>query len=148
MVNYKGTATGNYRNSVMNVVVKTADQQVTSSITIIDDDDLFLTLSPSKRYSGFVLMRYNSGSTPDIDYTFKAITGTTYAQFGTEAFQGTAAFGAESTQATDGTDRYSIVKFIVKTGAGGGVLQFQWAQNVSDAGATKVLEGSTLVVYQ
>ncbi len=149
MANYKGA--GNYKTGKGSIIFKTADVTLNNDSTVNDDADLKLVLSPSTRYAGYLLLRVKSHATPNITFTFKAITGTVYALYTGEADPEpatTLAFGTDTTFGTDDTDQFFWIPFMLKTGAGGGTLQFQWAQNTSNANNTIVKEGSMLVVNQ
>ncbi len=150
MATYK-RGSGNYKSSFINVITKEADQQVTSSETMVDDNKLFFKLGNTRRYSGILFLRLDAEAAPDMDFTFKAITGTSYAEFeiGTATTAQTpAAFGVEHTLTTSGAIQTLYITFQLRTGSAGGTLQFQFAQGTSDAATTKVKQGSMLMVIE
>lgn len=132
------------------VIIKTADQTVNNSTVLVDDDDLSLVLKANTRYAFVLYLRYVSPVVAGIDLTFEAIAGTTYADFNdTEnTNEDAVAFGTETARQATGNNELIIIMGFVKTGAGGGTLQLQWAQTTATVGDTKVLEGTTLLVYE
>ncbi len=151
MATYK-RGSGNYKSSYLQMIVKSADETVTSSETMQDDDELRLVLRPNKRYTGFIQLRLISPTAADFDYTFKVISGTVYASHIAgmgSAYLDEVAFGTEySVTATSGNIQLSTIAFYVRVGSGGGTLQFQWAQGTSNGGNTIVKQGSSLVVFE
>ncbi len=150
MVNYK-SGFGNYKGSAgTQVVAKTADIVINSDITINDDPDLKIDLLPNKRYYGTMILRLIFPSNADLDVSFKVISGTVYANFGLDMISAVSAtsFGTELLIPTDGA--FQVVKLYIAllTGSGGGTLQFQWAQNVSQAGDSTLFQGSSLVLFK
>ena len=132
------------------IITKKADQTVNNSTTLVDDDDLTLTLKANTRYFVRFYARVISPSAADFDWTFKAVSGVSYEDKRATTGQGQMiSFGSESTLATNGTDQdvgYGVG--FLKTGSGGGELIVQWAQNVATVGDTKLLEGSVLIVFE
>ncbi len=148
MATYK-RGSGNYKSSFINVITQKAPHTINSETTM-QDTELVFPLRASTRYSGLLILRFSSGVTPKIDFTFTAISGTTLAEFGqqTSAPQNPTAFGTDKGFNTDAATEIIILAFFVTTGTGGGTLQFQFAQNVSDAGATVFKQGSQMVVFE
>ncbi len=148
MATYK-RGSGNYKSSFMTIITKIATETINSTTTIQDDDELKKVLKANTRYTGLLLLLIDASSVPDLDITFKVISGTVYARFGyVSGLQPATAFGVESGLQTSGADQFVSVLFAVKTGSGGGTLQFQWAQNVSDAAGTAIKEGSMMILYE
>jgi len=131
------------------IITKKADQTINSQIVLQDVTDLVFVLKPNTRYYVLVSGRMVSPSLADLDLTFKAITGTVYAHFNvTVGMSNVAFFGTEKTFVTSGFIQSLYVAGWLKTGSGGGTLQLQYAQNVSDVGNTTILEGSMLAIYE
>lgn len=131
------------------VILKTADQIIDTQTTLQDVTDLVSKLKPSTRYYVLVAGRMISPAAADMDLSFKAITGTGYAQF--RITMGTGAlvnFGTESNSATSGSNESLFLPAWLKTGSAGGTLQLQYAQATSNAGDTKILEGTVMLVYE
>lgn len=134
-------------------VLKTADEDVTSSTTLQDDDELVLALTANTTYKLEGKLLHKSGSTtPDIKVAFTFPAGCTVEIFG---------IGAPAGGTANRTSRYTISgtsrNWASSTGTGAvflsgtivvggtaGSLQLQWAQNTSDANFTRVEDGSYL----
>jgi len=130
------------------IIPKTADQTISSQTTLQDVTDLVHVLKPSTRYVIEYLTNITSPAAADLDFTFKAISGTAYAEFGLGlGSSATTAFGTEELEVTSGVREQIAGVAWLKTGSGGGTLQLQYAQNVSDAGNTTVHEGAVLLLY-
>jgi hypothetical protein len=124
---------------------KTASESITASTTYQDDDDLFLPVRASAIYQAQLHVVWTSGTTPDFKIqatvpTGATTTGWTYILNGnindwvpTVGLTAIAGTGAQ-----ESFDATGLV--IVATTAG--TVQWQWAQNTSDAGATSVGIGS------
>ncbi len=150
MATYK-RGSGNYKSSFLNIITKKTSVTTTSDDSVNDDTELFLVLKPNKHYCGQVMLQFNSHADADIKFTFKAISGTSYARYATGAPAaplGDVPFGTENTENTLATNQNIVIFFWVLTGSAGGTLMFQWAQATSDVNDTIVQEGSTLVVYE
>ncbi len=152
MATYK-RGSGNYKSSYLNIHVKTADQIVNNSETIVDCTDLVHTLKANTRYSGMILLRLFSATGPDYVHTFKVISGTVYAEFissGLLAPLGNPTnFATERNEVTDGAAEVMVIYFWLETGSsGGGTIQYQFAQDTATASNTTVKVGSTMVVYE
>jgi len=138
----------------MTMIVKKADQSVVSSITLIDDTELFATLGAGKTY--LIICHYlvtSPSSTPDINMKYK--NGNTGLDFGVLIDgNGNSEVGGNLGDEFDFTiksGQMGDIDFIIrlKVSSGGDyVLQFMWAQLNSNANATTVLEGSTLFIYE
>ena len=130
-------------------LTKTAIQTIDAETTLQDVTELVLVLKPNTRYYVLVNARMISPAAADIDITFEAIAGTDYAQFRVGlAISDLVNFGTEDLQATSGVNQSLFVCGWLQTGAGGGTLQLQFAQNVSNAGDTSILEGSGMIVTE
>lgn len=129
-------------------VRKTANESVTLSTVLQNDNDLVLALAANATYliEGFLIFTANGG---DIKFAFTEPTSATM-HWVSHALAG-AAFSRDyqdetSTATADdraSTSSKAVIKFtgsIVTTNAGN--LQLQWAQNVSDGDQTTVYAGS------
>lgn len=139
-------------------VVKSADESVTSSATLQNDDVLLFALEANSKYKFKLLAFVVSAQTPDFKWalTFPA-AATMMALYGSDdAATGGAvsADGVYTTSATavtqvwsvDGTTGYLIVEGSIITAGTAGNLQFQWAQGTSNATAATVKAGSSLTL--
>lgn len=138
---------------------KTVSESVTSSIVDQLDDELLLPLDPFSVY--LVLGCYSvTGSTAgDIRLGYSVPTGAQgrrhnvglSANVTTTAGQMRISVHGWPTAVTYGTTTTAvsiIEEGVIFTEAAGGVLQMQWAQNVSDATATTVAADSFLMTRQ
>lgn len=146
-------------------VVKSADESVTSSAVLQNDNHLAFSVPQAGSYKFRIALRVSSAANAagDIQLGFTFPAGTLYwgafgldetlasgsagqyrSKFDVDAASPTAAafpFGASTTETM-----IVIEGLLVATGAG--TLQFQWAQNTSNANATNVLAGSHLTYKQ
>ena len=138
-------------------VVKKVDETVTSSSTLQDDDELKVALSANKTYGIMLFILLESSFTPDYKHAFTIPSGATITgnHSTAELYHGNAASGdisADMTASASGTSTATISHFLIMgrviVGGTAGDVQYQWAQDVSDAAATKVLEGSYFVVWE
>jgi len=134
--------------------MKAADQTVTSSEVLINDDDLFIALNANKTYYyRMFLALLCASSTPDLKDqmvapagatgNFNESQGTSNSQLIDLAivqFQGhTGSPTAERSQSFEG--------YIFTAGTAGN-LQLTWAQNTSNANGMTLKQGSTLLVWE
>lgn len=127
---------------------KTADESVTSSTTVQDDDHLFVQLEANSVYQ-FEMVLLPQGATGDFKFQFSSPSGATVfgSYLGYDAaltalaanyWDGTAV-GVGAGVTTPTTARGTII-----TGANAGRLKLQWAQNTSSGSATTLLTNSHL----
>jgi hypothetical protein len=134
---------------------KTADESVSSSTTLQNDDVLKIALAASDavEFSGMLFVSSTSAN-PDIKVTFTVPSGATVRWFA-EWFQSGSAYQNSGLVTASGTtatfmvaaNTLGTVKFdgIVVNGSTAGDLQFQWAQNTSSSTAVKVEQRSFLI---
>ncbi len=140
-------------------VKKTADESVTSSTTMQNDDHLSFSLAASTKYAGRIVLFVNAVS--DVNNNFKCqITGPASPTLvriairdergnGVAAMVPTVLTAFSTSQAVGNsvnatTDCAVFIDFLVQNGANAGTFQLQWAQVTSSATATKVYAGSYL----
>jgi hypothetical protein len=138
-------------------VGKTADETVTSSTTLQDDDALTFPVEASEVWSFEGMAIFTSANaTMDMKWSVAGPTSPTSAAFWRRPLEypttptgsapnAVSAFGAAI---TSGGGANATIGWVVEfggwivNGSNAGNVRFQWAQNVSDAGALKVLKGS------
>ncbi len=150
MPNYKD-GMGNYKsNPLLTIVSKTSQTLISEDTTLNDDDHLKIVLKASTSYYGRVYLSLISPANADFKYDFKVISGTAIAQFEEVSTLpgGSFVFGDTQFLATDGNAQVHLLSFIVKTGTGGGTLQFQWCQNTSQVASTLLGETSNILLYE
>lgn len=144
---------------VPKVAIKTVNESVTSSTTLQNDDELFLSLAANATYLIIAYIRFDGSTTGDFKWQW------------TMPASGTARFG-DLHQRVPETDSTAGVTDLLQTdigaigcnGAGAtlplfqignattagtaGNLQLTWAQNTSNATATRVLTSSLLIAFR
>lgn len=133
-------------------VIKLVDETIQSDTVLHDDAELFFTPTINKRYVGYILLLNNTGSTPDIKYACTIPAGATCTRgdgfWQDQGMTPNPDMTVAKTMTSFGGDRVSAIRFFLKMGATSGNWQFQWAQDVSDASDTSILELSLLVVFE
>ena len=136
--------------------VVTANQDVTSSTTLVDVSDLTLRIGKYERINFKYNIFYTTAATPDIKYlidTPASLTTYRVAQNGCD-HAGAAlasiitAEGSAISITASGTDGCLQLTGTIENGATAGDLKFQFAQDTSNGTATIVLEGSSVQYYR
>jgi hypothetical protein len=139
-------------------VVKTADESVTSSTTLQNDDELFLTVSANAVYEVLVHIIFDAATAGDLKMAFTGPAGATF-----DWYQGSLISTADATSGSMYQVAYTLSTTITTTtGAGSGTnmvarpagrlatvsasgtFNLQWAQGTSSGTATRVRAGSFL----
>ncbi len=146
---YKG-GPGNYKSSYLTVAIQTVDHTVNNSETLVNHNTFSKILKAGARYHGILALRIISPSAADLDVTFATISGATWQEFGIigGSVVNPIAFATELLIGTDASSEVVIIHFWLKTGSGGGTLQFKFAQGTATVGDSKVLKGSTMTVFE
>lgn len=147
---------GTQIDSVSQVIKKTVDQSVTSSTTLVNDDQLFYPLQASTSYYFEALIEFTATVGGDIKLAFTIPTaatlrwgpansikidptGTIVVQAQTVTSGAAVSFG----YAAGGNRQQILIKGYVACGATAGNLQLQFAQDTADAGPTTIRNGSS-----
>lgn len=141
------------------MVRKAANEAVTSSTTLQDDDELFLAVQANSIYFVQGWFRYvSANATPDLklNYTYPAGASFTRTDWGAPSTTTSAADTINTTVQTTGdsargadTNNRSIYMMgELTTGATAGTFRVQWAQNTSDAGSVTMLGSSRLMMWK
>jgi hypothetical protein len=131
------------------VVRKSADESVSSSITLQDDDALLFAVAANEVWVFEASILYTAASaTPDLKFTWAAPSGASGWYLAGGSTNPTIGLGVESNTAADTTVR--VFKYVgyVANGATAGSVKFQWAQNTSSADATTVKAQSYIVAHK
>jgi len=147
-----GTQTGAVSNLFARVVKK-ADESVSNTNTLQDDDELVVALSANKTYWGFIIIYLVSGAIPDYRYSFTLPTGATGEKM---VSGGLWRNGAQATQditnaqaePTNGLLETFALYFRIIMGSTPGDVNYQFSQQTSDGGATITKQGSTLIIWE
>jgi hypothetical protein len=141
------------------IVRKTADESVTSSTTLQNDDHLVFTGGVNEVWQVGLTILYEGSATGDIKIAFTYPTGSGFKlALGASGVTNGPTAQNDAAVSDGASPSNSLVYFgigaglarvvnmlgVWAVGATGGNLQLQWAQNASDATATKVLTHSTL----
>ena len=128
------------------IVVKTADETVTRSITVQDDDHLQYAVTSGRNYFIEVLLlvsRVNTAGTPGFRFAFD---GNSMGYIATLIADGSTNTTETLTVNADlpRTYRYTVS---IKATSNYTVI-FKWAQSTSSATGTRVHKGSRMIVYE
>ena len=140
-------------------VTKSADESVTSSTTLQDDDDLLLAVGTNEIWVVELVLIVKSNAAADFKWAwtdpasatsirwtiYRNTSGTLVADFG-DATASALAVSMASATVPYPVPMHEIV--VIETAGTSGNLQLQWAQNTSDGTATQVLKGSHLRALQ
>ena len=139
-------------NAPKTIVIKSADETVTSSTTLQDDDELTVDITANKRYVFKAILlvgRASTAAAATFKYTFTS-SGSGYYQLTNSSFPGTL-LGAEATQnnIATGLNNPGIIQM---TGTvrhtSNTTLKLQFAQNSSSTTGVTVFAGSTLMIWE
>lgn len=132
---------------------KAATETVNGSNTLQNDDEFTFTVTASMDYLVECALAITTGTTPDwkFAWTLTNMTwdgtyedaigfGSTPTLISTQAI--TSGTGRAVTAAAAATSILWRATFLIHAGSTGGTLNFQWAQNTSDASNTSVLKNS------
>lgn len=128
---------------------KTGDETLNADATLQNDNELFVSVEANAVYLIEMDFVYSSGATPDIKTTFTGPTGMSgslTAWTTAAATTVSVSLSPTSTLVFDGTgaNAWARLTGYITTSSTAGTLQFQWAQNVSNASNTIVRQGSYL----
>jgi len=133
-------------------IVKKADETVSNSNTLQDDNELLFAANASKTYHVFIIFFNNSSATADFRYSLSIPTGATALRGSSTwhhtADQGTADWTGTQNLAMATGNKMTYLSGRVIIGTTSGNVVFQWAQQTAEVFDTKVLEGSLLVAWE
>ncbi len=137
------------------LVIKTADETVTSSTTLQNDDHLLFALAANKTYLvKTTLLISATDANPKFKCKWTVPTSCTmfWGPAGGSQWGGVLALNVETDTLTNiavpASTTGLLYLALVRNGANAGNLQFQWAQENSDASDTKVLKHSSLTIRE
>jgi hypothetical protein len=127
------------------LVVKTADESVTSSTALQNDDHLKLTMTSNGAWQvKFVLMMTQPSTNNSMKVNFTAPSGAIWRLASGSIRSVSDGPTTEMSFSISQSPTVNIVDGIVSTAATAGDFQLQWAQSSSDANTMKMLENSYL----
>lgn len=141
------------------MVSKSTDETITSDSTLSNDSALSFAVAANTKYRFRFHVVFKTGATADFKYALTGPASPTllacrisrsaafgsvvnYRPMGTYAEVAESLTGAPSTGDQEGG--YVLLEGVLHNGSNAGTVAFQWAQDTSDAGSTKVLAGSYL----
>jgi len=141
-------------------VRKGTTETVTSSTTLQNDDELFVSVEANATYQVDLSLIHSSGTSGDIKITFDGPSGAsmTWGAIGAHINETSSTTvtavnmqGRAITETTEfgGGNLAAMTAYVsgtLVTSGTAGTLNFQWAQRVSDPAATQVRAGSSLIV--
>lgn len=154
---------GNGASSSFVAVYKSANETVTNSATLQDDDELLFALGTDEKWVGrFVLFPGNVATGDGFKVALTVPTGASIRYSGLAARTSDTIAQQSGVMATaSGTSMnlairgsgptaitYGVIEFSVANGATAGNLQLRWAQAVVNAGATELLAGSYIQAFK
>ncbi len=133
---------------------KTADETVTSSTTLQDDDHLTMAVAANEAWSLNWRLLYNANATGDLKIAWtQPASGLVNVSFYWQNNTGSPAIITDSSSASPTTSLLIYgggaplvldIPMIFVNGANAGNLTLQWAQSTSDVGGTIMKANSTL----
>ncbi len=152
-INDDGTAT-----LVDGILTKRANQTVNNSITLVDVTDLSVPISQYERLFFTALIKYSTGTTPDIKFTFIGPSGSSVEWGGTGGAiwtsggvwtaDGPTGGGSSKGFFGSGGSRWVSLSGFIITAATAGQLTLQFAQNVADESNTIIVENSHIQIWR
>jgi hypothetical protein len=137
--------------AVPHIIPKSADETVSASTTMQDDDHLFLAIGASDIWQIHLFLWHSASSTGHLKITFTGPTSSTFMAIGRGVDTGGSTFGQQNIRsAADSagffsgtTNQISTVDGVIVGGGTAGNFQLQWAQN-SATGTTTIKRGSVM----
>lgn len=141
-------------------VRKAVDETITSSTSLQNDDELFLSVDANKTYEVFFVATYNGATAGDISWRVTGPASSTLTMPSIGIQQAGAGSGDDLTEAYNqalpvaqqygalGTGILSPIYWhgLIVVAGTAGTIQFQWAQNTSSGTATTVKAGSFMIL--
>jgi len=133
-------------------VVKKVTQTIDTNDILVNDDELFVALNANKNYGFLLFMPHISPVAADIKYDFSIPAGASGRRTDVRFDSGTSfitpLITVAKSVATGGTaSSLQVMGNVIMAGTAGN-FQFQWTQNVSNAGDTSVLAGAFFIVWE
>jgi len=133
-------------------VVKTVDETVNNTTTLQNDDELFFTGTANKTYFLTLDLFLTSSTVADINMEFSLPSGATGVWtndlFNSDLPGDTVDITVGDDYATDGNIEHLILHGKIDMGGTTGINNFEWAQQTAEATDSKILKGSSLLVYE
>lgn len=141
------------------LIIKRSDQSVTSSTTLVDDNDIYALVEPNRVYRVILVLNATGSTGGDIRLSWSVPSGS---DAGGRWLQGphestdpagaatmevrAALWSTERVYGTSGSANSIIEHGLLQTGDSPGFLRLRWAQGTSNGTATTVMERTNLWV--
>ena len=137
------------------ITIEKAATETLQNNTLQNDDDFTFTAAANTDYLVQMVLRIASGTTPDWKFAW-TLTGMTWdGAYFNNVNSTTVSYDQDTAATTSGTAKPVVTTgaatanvwlatFVIHAGSGGGTLNFQWAQNTTDASNTSLLKNSLM----
>ena len=128
------------------IIRKTADEIVSNSAVLQNDDELLLPLGANESWAFLIVIRLNSTAVADFSFKLTAPAGAVGEYIITaEGVADSNPVGNVYGIVADGSNQILALRGVVVNGSTAGNLQLQWSQNTAEASDTKVLANSYII---
>jgi len=132
-------------------VFKTVDETIQSDTVLHDDDELFVAVNANKIYHFQMLIISDSPASADLKRAFSIPSGATGSRLN-GLFSASSTVVQVNITTSDGIATAGLAYFyesgMLITDSTPGTLQYQWAQNQSQALDSTIKKGSFMVVWE
>lgn len=136
------------------LVRKASDESLNYQDNLQNDDELLFASGANDVWFFFIFVIHVAGTTPDLKHALSLPTGGTAYMWDSGYWRATGAeaqsdaTGTSVCSGTTGTRKGMRMTYLYVGGGTAGNVQFQWAQNVSDATATVVKANSCIIAFK
>jgi len=138
-------------------IMKEVDEgPITNDDVLSNDAELFFTVQPNHKYMVIMSLHINTGSTPDLKYSFSIPSGVAGdnvmcdgGDFWTAGNTGAVPQPISGNFVWPVSNLLDMINFnigFLRIGATGGTVFLQWAQDVSNGAPTSMLQNSSLFI--
>jgi len=138
-------------SDIPTLVRKTADEIVSNSTTLQNDDALLFAVAANEVWEFTILSRYTATAVADFKFGLTIPAGAAFSALvaGYSAtFTNIINTANPSAYMGGGTNYLARIRGVVVNGATAGNLQFQWAQNTAEVSDTTVLANSCIIMHK
>jgi len=138
-----------YKIGVPKIILKTADETMTSDDTLTNDAELLLAIGANEVWLFRFLLRLISHTTPDIQFDLALPSGATgrgiLYDYKTAPGNWRLIPGTPLSVPTDSTETFLEIVITIVNSTIAGDVALKWAQDTSDANATTIYKNSCLI---
>jgi len=143
---------GGIVRSRTSIIIKKSDEIVNNSVTLQDDDELFLAVAKNTTYFVILTLFLDSTAVANFKYNMSIPAGATSLRTNANIESGLATatnnWVGDDVILTNGNDQVFVVFGTIKVGATGGKIQLRWAQNTAEVSNSELLQGSSMLVFK